>query len=122
VAVAAKADAQRFPWGSITWLCSGELQADAETTFGYVEIRPGMKNPKHLHPNSDEVLFLIEGELDHSLGDTVHHLKAGMAIHIPRGVEHDAVNTSGTTARMVVSYPTPDRQVVFNDNVMAGSE
>lgn len=56
VAVATEEDAMRFPWGSIVWLCSGELQADAETTFGYVEIRPGMKNPKHLHPNSDEVL------------------------------------------------------------------
>src|SRR5215204_1028801 len=113
VSGASDGDAMQFPWGSIVWLCSGERLADAETTFGYVEIRPGMKNPKHLHPNSDEVLFLIEGELDHSLGDTVHHLTPGMAIHIPRGVEHDAVNTSDRTARMVVSYPTPDRQVVF---------
>ena len=122
VAVAAGGDAIRFPWGSIKWLFSGELQSNAEMTFGFVEIRPGMKNPKHLHPNSDEVLYLIEGELDHSLGDTVHHLKAGMAIHIPRGVEHDAVNTSDVTARMVVSYPTPDRQVVFSDDAMAGQE
>ncbi len=122
VAGAADGDALRFPWGSIVWLCSGERLADAETTFGYVEIRSGMKNPRHLHPNSDEVLYLIEGELDHSLGDTVHHLTPGMAIHIPRGVEHDAVNTSDRTARMVVSYPTPDRQVVFSDDEMAGQE
>ncbi len=122
VAVATEGDAIRFSWGSITWLCSGDLQADAETTFGYVEIRPGMKNPKHLHPNSDEVLFLIEGELDHSLGDTVHHLTAGMAIHIPRGVEHDAVNTSDRMARMVVSYPTPERQVVFRDDEVVDQE
>jgi quercetin dioxygenase-like cupin family protein len=122
VAAAAEGDALLFPWGHITWLCSGERLADAETTFGYVEIRPGMKNPKHLHPNSDEVLFLIEGELDHSLGNVKHHLTAGMAIHIPRGVEHDAVNTSDRTARMVVSYPTPDRQVVFVEAESAGQE
>ena len=122
VAGAADEEAIDFPWGRIVWLCSGERLADAETTFGYVEIRPGMKNPKHHHPNSDEVLFLIEGELDHSLGQTVHHLTAGMAIHIPRGVEHDAVNTAAETARMVVSYPTPDRQVVFSDDSMAGHE
>ncbi|MGH2530872.1 MAG: cupin domain-containing protein, partial [Thermomicrobiales bacterium] len=85
-AVADAAQARAFPWGSIQWLCSGDRLADAETTFGYVEIRPGQKNPKHLHPNSDEVLYLIDGELAHSLGDELHHLTAGMAIHIPRGV------------------------------------
>ncbi|MGH2560954.1 MAG: cupin domain-containing protein [Thermomicrobiales bacterium] len=109
-------DAQRahaFRWGSIQWLCSGDRLADAETTFGYVEIQPGQKNPKHLHPNSDEVLYLIDGELAHSLDDEVHRLTPGMAIHIPRGVPHDAVNTSARLARMVVSYPTPDRQVVM---------
>ncbi|MGH2530684.1 MAG: cupin domain-containing protein, partial [Thermomicrobiales bacterium] len=85
-AMVGDANAHRFPWGSIQWLCSGDRLADAETTFGYVEIRPGQKNPKHLHPNSDEVLYLIDGELAHSLGDELHHLTAGMAIHIPRGV------------------------------------
>lgn len=45
-----------------------------------------------------------------------------MAIHISRGVEHVAVNTSDTTGRMVVSYPTPDRQIVFRDDVVAGEE
>ena len=105
--------AQRFDWGSIQWLCSGQLFADAQQTCGYVQIEPGRKNPRHYHPNSDEVLFLLEGELDHSLGDAVHHLVPGMAIHIPQGVEHDAVNRGERTARMFVTYPTSDRQAIM---------
>jgi quercetin dioxygenase-like cupin family protein len=100
-------------WGFMQWLCSGTLFADAQQTFGYVEINAGEKNPKHYHPNSDEVLFLIEGELDHSLSDAVFHLTAGMSIHIPEGVPHDAFNRGQSVARMVVAYPTPDRQVVM---------
>lgn len=104
--------AERFDWGSIQWLCSGQLFADAQQTCGYVQIAPGRKNPRHYHPNSDEVLFLLEGELDHSLGDAVHHLVPGMAIHIPQGVEHDAANRGDRIARMVVTYPTSDRRAI----------
>jgi quercetin dioxygenase-like cupin family protein len=105
--------ANQFAWGSIQWLCSNELFADANLTFGYVQIEPGRKNPRHYHPNSSEVLFLIEGELDHSVGDHIFHLTAGKSIFIPLGVEHDARNPGSTTARMVVAYPTGDRQAVM---------
>jgi quercetin dioxygenase-like cupin family protein len=105
--------ANQFPWGTIQWLCSNEYFADANLTFGYVQIEAGCKNPRHYHPNSSEVLFLIEGELDHSVGDDVFHLVAGQSIFIPLGVEHDAMNNGTATARMVVAYPTGDRQAVM---------
>jgi quercetin dioxygenase-like cupin family protein len=104
--------ANHFDWGSIQWLVSGDLMNNAQITFGYVEIAPGQKNPKHYHPNSDEVLYLLEGELNHSLGDEVVPLKAGMAIFIPQAVAHDAFNPGTVPARMVVAYPTGDRQMV----------
>ena len=109
----AQDDANTFDWGSIQWLCNGEMLDDAEQTFGFVQILAGSSNPEHVHPNSDEVLYLIEGELDHSLGDEVYTLSPGMSIHIPRGVPHNAVNTSDVTAKMVVAYPTRDRQAEF---------
>src|SRR5688572_26812941 len=99
-----------FDWGSIQWLCSEKLIADAQMTFGYVEIKPGVKNPLHQHPNCDEVLYLIAGELDHSLDGEVHRLTPGASIHIPRGVKHDAVSRGGEVARMVVAYSSGDRQ------------
>lgn len=105
--------ANRFDWGNIQWLCSNESHAGANLTFGYVQIEPGRKNPRHYHPNSSEVLFLIEGELDHSLGDEVFHLTPGMSIYIPQGAAHDAINRGNVTARMVVAYPTGDRQIVM---------
>jgi oxalate decarboxylase/phosphoglucose isomerase-like protein (cupin superfamily) len=105
--------ASHFDWGSIQWLCSNEFHADGNLTFGYVQIEPGQKNPRHYHPNSSEVLFLIEGELEHSLGDQLIHLTAGMSIFIPQGAGHDAFNRGSVTARMVVCYPTGDRQIVM---------
>lgn len=107
--------AQVFDWGSIQWLCSGDLFPDAQQTFGHVRILPGHKNPQHYHPNSDEMLLLLEGQLDHTLGDETFHLTPGMSIHIPQGVLHDAFNHGDSTALMIVAYPTSDRRVVMNE-------
>lgn len=107
--------AHPFPWGSIQWLCDGQMFPDAQQTFGHVQINAGAKNPKHLHPNSDEMLYLLEGELDHSLGDEMYHLTPGMSIHIPQGVEHDARNTGDVLARMIVAYPTSDRRLEMRE-------
>lgn len=107
--------ALRFEWGSIQWLCSGQVYDDAQQTFGHVRILPGQKNPRHHHPNSDEMLLLLEGELNHSLGGEIFRLTPGDAIHIPQGVEHDALNTGDTVARMIVAYPTSDRRVVMGE-------
>jgi quercetin dioxygenase-like cupin family protein len=84
-------------------------------TFGYVQIVPGAKNPEHYHPNSDEVLQLLAGALDQSLGGEVHQLLAGMALHAPLGVEHDAIKRAGQMARMVVAYSTGIRQTVMRE-------
>ena len=108
-----RANANNFDWGSIQWLISGELFPGANITFGFVEIEPGHKNPRHYHPNSDEILYLLEGELEHSVGDEVFHLTPGTAIFIPQDAEHDARSTGEQTARMVVAYPTGDRQAVM---------
>lgn len=105
--------AQSFPWGSIQWLISDELFEGCELTLGHVEIGSGEKNVLHVHPNCDEALFLIEGELLHSVGDEKFNLMAGQAIFIPRNVKHDAVNLSSVTARMIVAYSSGDRQTVM---------
>jgi quercetin dioxygenase-like cupin family protein len=104
---------RELDWGFMQWVCSGTLFPDAELTVGYVEMKPGSGNPRHLHPNSDEVLFLIEGSLEHSLGDEVFQMTAGSSIHIPRSVPHGATNHGKEVARMVVAYPTAQREVVL---------
>ena len=101
-----------FAWGNIEWLFNAELAPGAEQTLGYVEIAPGEKNPLHAHPNCEELLFLIEGELDHSLEGAVYQMQPGQAIRVPAGAKHDARNTSTRTARMVIIYSDPARQMV----------
>ena len=75
-------------------------------------IDPGRKNPLHAHPNCEEVLYLISGELEHSLDGAMYRLQPGDAIRVPAGAKHDARNTGSAPATMVVCYSDPERQIV----------
>lgn len=99
-------------WGKIQWLCGQDIDPDAEMTFGMVYIEAGKSNPKHYHPNCEELIFVLSGECDHSLGEEVFHLKPGMMLRIPRDTWHDAKVTSWEPCRMLIMYSAPDRETI----------
>lgn len=100
-----------YPRGRITWLHNGDTGA-VGLTVGEVIINPGQCNSMHAHPNCEEVLYLISGELEHTCGEEgPYHLTPGMSIRIPSGVKHNATCTSADPARMIVAYDSAYRQV-----------
>jgi mannose-6-phosphate isomerase-like protein (cupin superfamily) len=99
-------------WGTITWLISGAATKGAEQTFGIVTIAPGRANPLHLHPNCEEILYVVSGTCEHRVGDASVDLGPGQAICVPRGTPHCARTTSAEPLVVVVSFSSPDRQVV----------
>ncbi|MCG7381470.1 cupin domain-containing protein [Paenibacillus sp. ACRRY] len=99
-------------WGKIQWLCGKEIDSEAEMTFGMVYIDAGKENNRHIHPNCEEVIFILSGECDHTLGDETFHLEPGMMLRIPRGVPHHAKVTSWEPCRMIIAYSSADRQTV----------
>lgn len=48
----------------------------------------------HLHETSDELFYVIEGEMDIEFEDGMQHLCAGELIVVPAGVRHRPVVTS----------------------------
>ncbi len=105
-------ETQEFPWGSITWLVSGALGSSQTMTFGRVVIRKGRANAEHGHPNCDEILHLLEGELEHTAGpDGAFHLKPGDTITLPAGTPHSARSVGDRDAVMVVAYSSAYREV-----------
>ena len=104
-----------FPWGHLAWLVSGELGNSEAMTFGRVKIKSGQANPRHMHPNSEEILYLLSGELEHSLGEKVFRMSPGDVISIPIGVFHNARSVDSDDAEMLVAFSTPDRQMVLEE-------
>jgi quercetin dioxygenase-like cupin family protein len=59
-------------------------------TFGYVEIKAGADLPEHHHPH-EQITFIIEGQLDMTIGGKFCPLTAGMYHVIPSNVPHSAI-------------------------------
>jgi mannose-6-phosphate isomerase-like protein (cupin superfamily) len=97
----------------VRWLFSGALDPGACQTVGYVVIRPGQSDPVHVHPNCEEVLYLLSGELDHAIDGSVFRLGPGDAIRIPAAARHNARAIGPEPAGMVVLYNVPDRELVI---------
>lgn len=100
-------------WGTLTWLASEALTESKGVTLGRVVIRPGRNNPRHSHPTCEEVLYLMKGTLDHSIGDKVVRMNAGDTISVPAGVFHNAVNVGTEDADMIVSYSSGKRDFLL---------
>lgn len=101
---------EKFPWGEIRWIWSQKIDQSAEQTLGQVIIYSGKKNTFHAHPNCEELMYILDGECDHWLGEEKYHLVSGMTIIIPKDVEHYAIVTSETPLKAMIFYSTPTRQ------------
>ena len=102
---------QKSSWGWIAWLMNAKVHPDAAMTFGVVELKPHQSNPLHLHPDSEELLYVVSGSCEHRVGDRVDVLKAGDIIRIPPGRPHMA-RTLDQPVRVVVVYNTGTRKFV----------
>ena len=102
---------QEFPWGWIRWLINGQVDPDAEMTFGVVYIKPQQTNPLHVHPTSAEYLHVLEGSCEHRVGDRWVTVKEGDILRIPQGVKHMA-RTKQECCRAVIVYNTGKREMV----------
>lgn len=111
VPAVAETPVEQHAWGRIVWLANRSIFQTSEQTLGYVEIDPGQTNYRHRHPNCEEVLLLLEGRLDHWVGSQLVALEAGSALRIAAKVVHWATNPSSSVARMIVAYPTGQREI-----------
>lgn len=96
-------------WGQLLWL-AGKPQGNAQgLTLGRVIIKAGQSNPRHRHNRCEEVLYLMAGELVHTIGATSVTLRPGDTLTIPRGEFHNATSVGAEDADMIVAYDSADR-------------
>jgi quercetin dioxygenase-like cupin family protein len=98
-------------WGSLTWLAGSKVGNCDSMTVGRVVIKKGKSNPRHSHPNCDEVLYLLKGRLEHSFGADKILMDAGDTLVVPAGIMHNAVSIGSEDADMIVTYSSGTRQI-----------
>ncbi len=97
----------RTPGRSITLKLLG--RATGESIMVFEETIPaGTKSTLHLHRDSDEVAYVLSGEVTFRIGDEVTVGGSGACAFMPRGVPHAWKSTGAETGRVLFFY-TPAR-------------
>jgi len=99
-----------FPWGELRWLMGEKIQPDTAQTMGLCRIDPGQSNPTHIHPNCEELLYVIAGRCEHVLGDETTIMNVGDLIRIPQGVPHNARCVGDEPMHAIIVFSNGHRQ------------
>jgi quercetin dioxygenase-like cupin family protein len=105
-------------WGRLVWTVSGALGNSNTMSVGRATIRAGMENPRHRHPNCDEVLHVIEGRVEHIEDSGSWVLDPGDSVSIPKGVWHQARSLGSEDAQVVICFNSPNRLTEVDSSIM----
>jgi quercetin dioxygenase-like cupin family protein len=67
---------------------------------------PGTKVARHAHKDTEQVMLILAGSLDMTIGDETKHLVTGDVCVVNRGVEHELSSPEGVTFLEALS-PVP---------------
>ncbi len=99
-------------WGSLTWLTNLELTGFLDLTLGRAIIKRGTRNPRHMHPNCDEVLYLLAGKLEQVVGPDTFIMQPGDMMIVIAGVPHYGNSIGEQDAEMILAYPSGRREII----------
>lgn len=110
---ASGARCEEFDWGRLHWYASDADGNASEQTVGKCVIRPGCGNPKHHHPNCEEVLHVLTGRIEHLVEDgSWRPMAPGDTIRIPPLVPHAARNVGDVDAELLICFSSAQRKTV----------
>jgi len=85
------------------WNILGQVyypKASCETSFAFeTNSAPGQFVPVHIHPNQDEFILVLDGQLELKLDGEWTSAKAGDLVRMPRGIPHGYFNKSDRPTR-----------------------
>lgn len=89
------------PLGLDAWHSSPKITKSKQLIFIEVKIDSGKGHSFHHHPNQEEIIYVLEGEIQQWLEEESRILKAGDSIFIAPGVVHATFNLSDHQAKFI---------------------
>jgi quercetin dioxygenase-like cupin family protein len=90
----------RFPGSTIRVLLNGEESGGSVSVF-YQEVEPGFGAPPHHQPNEEEHFFILEGEMEMTIGNQTIHATPGTFAFAPRNATHAFKNNGEKVCRFI---------------------
>jgi len=94
---------EELDWGTIGWLSRPESTRAKDIVAMEVSLSPGYGHDFHKHPEQEEVIYVIEGNVEQWLEDKKQTLNAGDSVFIPADIVHASFNVSTQAAKLFVT-------------------
>ncbi len=92
---------EQVPWGSLAWFSSPAVTGAKALVVVEVTINPSGGHSFHKHPNQEEAIYVIDGEVEQWIGPRKRLLAAGESAFIGKDVVHASFNASDRTAKLL---------------------
>ena len=107
----------RFP-GVTRKVLTGSDTGATMLSVGDIVMQPGSTIPYHVHPNVEESMYVVEGDLVMKLDGKSFDITSGDCVLALKGIGHGIENPSGELARLITVFPniSPEvKQLDFNN-------
>lgn len=94
---------------TMDWLVDDGIVADAGLSVARMTLKPGIRSEGHSHPNCTEVIHLIAGRVEQTVGAERFAMEPGDTAFVPIGCFHQTRNVGKGDATMVVAYSAGTR-------------
>jgi quercetin dioxygenase-like cupin family protein len=87
-------------WGQLRWLSNPPATGARTLTVIDVTLSPGKGHAFHKHPDQEEVILVVAGQVEQWLDRDKRLLGPGDSVFIPAGVVHASYNVGDTQAKL----------------------
>jgi quercetin dioxygenase-like cupin family protein len=88
-------------WGKLGWLSNPPNTGAKQLTVIDVSLEHGKGHDFHKHPDQEEVILVVAGEVEQWIDREKRTLRPGDSAFIPAGIVHASFNVSGKPAKVV---------------------
>ena len=112
---AGEGDKQSFAGGGLhTWKLLAEDTGGAFFLFEDVMVR-GKCTPLHLHPEADEMTYVLDGEISYLADGKETRISAGGMAFVPKGTSHAFIVVSESARILSLHSPASASQAFYRD-------
>lgn len=99
--IAAEVEPETLDWGRLRWLSNPPTTGAKDLTVINVTLAPGKGHDFHKHPDQEEVIHIVAGEVEQWVGREKRLLGPGDSAFLPAGTVHASFNVGAGDANIV---------------------
>lgn len=91
------------------WLAEDRSYPGAGLSLARMTVRPGQTSPAHQHPNCNEVIHVLTGQISERLAGRWVEAGPGDTVFVPAGTAHQTRCVGSDEAVMMIAYSAGTR-------------